>query len=96
MASRTDYHREYARKRRKAAIEHYGGCCACCGESQYEFLALDHVDGGGNQHRREMGTTGGGRIINWIHSNGFPEGFRVLCHNCNSALGYYGHCPHDS
>jgi hypothetical protein len=43
-----------------------------------------------------MGTTGGGRIINWIHSNGFPEGFRVLCHNCNSALGYYGHCPHDS
>ncbi len=21
-------------------------------------------------------------------------GYRLLCHNCNSALAYYGYCPH--
>jgi hypothetical protein len=26
--------------------------------------------------------------------NGFPDGYRVLCHNCNMALGQYGYCPH--
>jgi hypothetical protein len=20
--------------------------------------------------------------------------YRVLCHNCNTALGFYGYCPH--
>ena len=29
-----------------------------------------------------------------INSNSFPPGFRVLCHNCNQALGAYGYCPH--
>ncbi len=26
---------------------------------------------------------------------GYPTGFRVLCHNCNCALAYYGSCPHE-
>jgi len=25
---------------------------------------------------------------------GYPTGFRVLCHNCNQAIGLYGYCPH--
>lgn len=95
LADRTDYHREYARKRRRKALEHYGGVCACCGESRPEFLALDHKNGGGNVHRAEVGT-GGNQMINWIFSNNFPEIFRVLCHNCNQALGSYGRCPHES
>jgi hypothetical protein len=28
--------------------------------------------------------------------NEFPDGFQVLCHNCNLAKGYYGECPHNS
>lgn len=67
--------------------------CACCREGRFEFLSIDHVDGGGSQHRREVGY---GRLYEWLRDNGYPPGFRVLCHNCNQAYGMYGYCPHQS
>lgn len=66
--------------------------CACCNESALEFLALDHIDGGGNKHRKELS---GKTLSDWVVRNGFPEGFRVLCHNCNIARGMCGYCPHE-
>jgi hypothetical protein len=71
--------------------------CVCCGESEMVFLALDHVDGGGNEHRRSLtgrNTGGGLQVLYWIKRNDFPEGFQVLCHNCNMAKAFYGVCPH--
>lgn len=65
--------------------------CACCDESTYEFLCIDHIDGNGNEHRKEIGC----RLDEWIIRNNFPEGFQVLCHNCNMAKGAYGICPHE-
>jgi hypothetical protein len=88
----TRYMRNWQRSRRERVLEHYGGHCACCGESEYEFLALDHIEGGGEKHRAEVGQ--GSRMIDWILKSGFPDGFRILCHNCNQAIGYYGECPH--
>lgn len=79
------------KKKRMLCIEHYGGKCACCGENRYEFLAIDHLSGGGRNHRKEIGA----KIERWIIKNDFPEGFRILCHNCNQSLGLYGYCPHD-
>jgi hypothetical protein len=79
------------RKSRQKCITHYGGKCECCGETIYEFLAIDHINGGGNKHRAEQSRPS---IVNWLSVNKFPEGFRILCHNCNSAIGYYGYCPH--
>lgn len=32
--------------------------------------------------------------IGWLIHNRFPEGFRVLCFNCNNSLGMHGYCPH--
>ena len=29
-----------------------------------------------------------------LRARGFPLGYRVLCHNCNLARGFYGYCPH--
>jgi len=84
--------RRQKRKDRKALIDHYGGKCECCGENRIEFLAIDHIDGGGTSHRLEVGK--GERFYSWLRRNGFPEGFRVLCHNCNLAIGFYGYCPH--
>lgn len=77
---------------RLLCIEVYGGKCACCGESRYEFLSIDHIKGGGEKHRREVA---GMKISRWLVKNNFPEGFRVLCHNCNQSLGHYGYCPHE-
>jgi len=81
------------RKRRNRILDHYGRVCACCGEYHEEFLAIDHIEGGGNIHRKTVG--GGGNVFySWLLRNNFPNGYRILCHNCNESLGHYGYCPH--
>lgn len=87
------YVRQRAKSRRRQVIRHYGGMCDCCSEDRFEFLALDHINGGGEQHRLEVGS--GAHMISWIIANNYPPIFRVLCHNCNQAIGYYGRCPHE-
>lgn len=84
--------REWSQCLKAAAIEHYGKACACCGESIYEFLCIDHINGGGNKHRKMLGCSR--NFFSWLRRNGYPEGFRTLCHNCNQSLGYNGYCPH--
>lgn len=68
--------------------------CACCGESRDEFLALDHIHGGGTKERRESRARGAGYWL-WIKNN-WPDGLRVLCHNCNASRGAFGYCPHEN
>jgi hypothetical protein len=75
-------------------LGHYGGACACCGESQHEFLSIDHINGGGGKHRAEINRRGV-NFYRWLKQNDYPEGYRVLCHNCNQARGYLGYCPHE-
>ena len=87
------YQSGYKRQKRQEVYDHYGSKCVCCGESRFEFLSVDHTEGGGTRHRRESGLRGAA-IIGWLIKEGFPEGFRVLCHNCNQATGFYGFCPH--
>ena len=77
---------------RLEVINHYGGKCTCCGEDELEFLCIDHINGGGKKHREEINST---NIYTWLINNNYPEGFRVLCHNCNMSLGIYGYCPHE-
>lgn len=75
----------------------YGGqqpCCACCGETRIQFLAIDHINGGGTKHRKSIGVSSGHKFYLWLRNNDYPPGFRVLCHNCNQAIGSYGVCPH--
>ena len=86
--------RRYSARKRKnlrlEVINAYGGKCACCGETNLVFLALDHVEGGGSQHRRRLP---GYQVYRQVRRDGFPPGFQVLCHNCNWAK-YRGGCPH--
>ena len=65
--------------------------CACCKEKIYEFLSIDHINGGGAKHSREINRD----LYGWLIRNNFPSGFQVLCHNCNFAKGHYGKCPHE-
>ncbi len=89
----TTYARRWAQKLKAETIEHYGKACACCGETNYEFLCIDHINGGGNKHREEVGA--GRNFYSWLKKNGYPEGFRTLCYNCNQSFGYNGYCPHE-
>jgi hypothetical protein len=77
---------------RKAVLDHYGRRCACCGETENEFLTLDHKDNDGAEHRKVVD---GGKFYRWLIKSGFPENFQVLCMNCNWAKGRYGECPHN-
>lgn len=82
-------------ERRLAIINHYSGNdpkCACCGERELKFLAIDHKNNDGAAHRRAVGPSSA--VYKWIVENGFPDGFQILCHNCNMAKGIYGECPH--
>ncbi len=83
-------HRDYSRRLRMAALAAYGDACACCGESEEVFLVIDHVDGGGSKHVKEMTLS----FYNWLRVNGYPPGFQTLCHNCNWAKYRLGTCPH--
>lgn len=69
--------------------------CACCGEQEIIFLTLDHIDGGGNKHRKEIGGGGLNQYL-FLRRNNYPSGFQVLCYNCNCAKGFFGKCPHQN
>jgi len=96
-------HREVTAARERArnarvrleVLRHYCGgedpSCACCGEAEVKFLVIDHINGSGNKHRREQKAY---NLADWCKRNGFPEGFRILCQNCNAARSLYGECPH--
>lgn len=92
---------------RDEAYAHYGGArCACCGETEPLFLTIDHINGGGLKHRaeihKELGRKSMHRLsisastfLYWLRKNNYPEGFQVLCMNCNSGkFRNHGICPH--
>ena len=74
-------------------INHYSNgknCCECCGEAHLEFLCIDHIDGGGGKHRKALKEY----LPLVLKRKKYPKGYRILCHNCNMSLGFYGYCPH--
>lgn len=87
--------RESRKTLRIETLAAYGGKCTCCGERREQFLTVDHVvpfsQGGGPRNRR-----GGPSLYRWLKKEGFPEGFRLLCMNCNCSRSWNGYCPHQS
>lgn len=82
----------YRQRLRRQMIVAYGSRCACCGEDESAFLTLDHVNGGGKEHRRRAGNTD--KMLREIRARGWPKDeFRLLCWNCNCGRRG-GECPH--
>ena len=91
--------RERRARIKEMIIEHYGGKCACCGESCVGFLTVDHIYGDGAEHRRKIfGRSSGGSIMmrEWIVKNNYPDSIQLLCFNCNfgRARTEGNVCPH--
>jgi hypothetical protein len=86
----------YSDKLKVQVVNAYGGRCACCGEDEITFLSIDHIHGGGNQHRRSLGKRYGvAGIYEWLRDRNFPKDeFRILCMNCQIATRYGRQCPH--
>lgn len=77
-------------KAKAAVYQAYGGFrCRWCGITDPVVLSIDHVNNDGNVHRKRLGLVGRGsctsNLVYWIERNNFPEGFQILCRNCNWA-----------
>ena len=71
-------------------------CCKCCHlNSDIAFLSVDHI-GGKKQMDNDLKLTEKGyssdldtyQLLRWLRRNDFPDGFQILCHNCNHAKGH--------
>ncbi len=82
-------------KDKAVVIAHYGGKCACCGESRVEFLTIDHINNDGPKHRAELTKGHESRFYSALIKHGFPACVQVLCMNCNWARRYGATCPHE-
>lgn len=92
--------RAYHQKIREVVFAAYGGFkCQCCSETEPTMLTIDHVNNDGAEHRRSLRNDGSrsANIYPWLIKNGFPEGFQVLCYNCNiSKYRNGGICAHQT
>lgn len=71
----------YDAVRKLRVISHYSNgklACTRCGEDDMACLSIDHINGGGVQHRRIIGS----HFYAWLIKNNFPEGYQTLCMNC--------------
>ena len=91
------YNKKWRNSIRLEVLRHYGqGAlrCRCCAEDTLQFLALDHINGGGCLERRQAKRRGGTAYYYWLKANGYPATMQILCHNCNMAKAFWGICPH--
>lgn len=87
--------KQYREKKRLKVLQAYSGkypFCACCGENEIKFLVIDHINGCGDMRRLEEGS--GSALYIYLSARNYPEGYQVLCHNCNAAKEAYKICPH--
>lgn len=72
-------------KDKELVFNHYGCCCAYCGDIRLLFLTIDHINDDGAEHRRlqRSGNNHGHNIYAWLRKNKYPTGFQTLCYNCN-------------
>lgn len=79
--------REYRQRAKLEALTHYSiveyPICALCGITDMDILCLDHINNDGSKQRAERGDPLGKNLYYYLKKKGFPDGFQVLCFNCN-------------
>ncbi len=68
--------------------------CACCKYDDIRFLTLDHIDGRKHLPKKEQKLKSFG-LWSHIKKIGLPEGYQILCFNCNIAKSTSKFCPHE-
>lgn len=77
--------RKYTLKRKLLVLNYYSNNQPKCGQCAVDnifCLDLDHTNNNGASERKETKTSGAG-FYGWIIKNKYPEGYQVLCRNCN-------------
>ena len=78
--------------KRKLIYSHYGSKCACCGEEEFKFLTIDHVNNDGYKEKNKSRSSES--YLNSIIKRYYPDKYQILCMNCNFGKKYTGVCPH--
>lgn len=68
---------------KREVLTYYGNgklACVKCGCDDVRALTIDHINGGGEIHRKAIGTR---PMYRWLKNNNLPLGFQTLCNNCN-------------
>lgn len=63
-------------------ITDMGGKCSCCDITEIDFLAVDHINGGGQADRKTTDRSGE-TMYRFMRDNNYPPGYQIMCHNCN-------------
>ena len=89
--------RKYRGMLKLEVLSHYSNGkpkCACCGwDKDMDGLSIDHKYGRKNtKHPKGMSS---GPLYRHIKKEVYPDEYRVLCLNCNAAIGHHGKCPHE-
>ena len=88
-------HRKSRDRDRNLVYAYYGGKCSCCGELDWRFLTIDHVNNDGHIERKKGFYTNGSQFYRYIVKNNFPKDYRILWFNCNLGRARNGGvCPH--
>ena len=86
--------REVHEQLKAEAVAAYGGRCACpgCHVHHAELMTIDHINGDGGEHRRQLGRSSRD-FYRWLKKQGYPPGFQALCGSCNLAKSDRPECP---
>jgi hypothetical protein len=82
------YRQEYSKKLKKTVFSHYDKlmCCNRCKTTDIDILTLDHIEGSGKKHMRQIGIKGGGgfAFYSYLRKHKYPQHIKlqILCFNC--------------
>jgi hypothetical protein len=83
---------EKERKLRLKAIYTLGGQCACCGETEVEFLQFDHIHSTGSLERGLGICTK--KLLRRLAAGEMRHAVQLLCANCHFSKTIHGDCIH--
>lgn len=75
--------REYTREYKDKIYDILGHCCNQCGFSDERALQIDHIDGGGREHRLRVGRGNRSYYKSILDDPKIKSKFQILCANCN-------------
>ena len=92
------FQRRYRDELKEKVLRHYSSNelkCAECGIDVYPLLSIDHINNDGAEHKRSLshgGRASSSRVYADLVKRGFPEGYQVLCFNCNYMKEFIRRC----
>lgn len=81
--------KKYRQRIKYEVLNHYSllnlgyPVCGCCGETNLAKLNIDHIQGNGRAHRRQLGISTNTQFYLWLKNQGYPFGYQTLCGSCN-------------